>query len=410
MTTQRTGTRMRLLIAVIPGVLTTGALIAGVELGLLDELGVTTLLIAAAAWLFGCAWLARSPVESEPEESAADATAIALAQEFHEITGPVIAILDQEVTGANHEVERVRVLISESVAQLSDSFQAMSQKAEQEAALVHDIVNRNAETGTVLESDDSQHTGMQAFVHEASRLMRYFIDILVDVSRQSVEVAHKIDDMEGDMDGMFALLEDVKAIADQTNLLALNAAIEAARAGEAGRGFAVVADEVRQLSQRSNTMNEQIRGRVNAARDSIAEVRGTVGEMAGRDMNVAITAKSKVDAAFEEVGAFNEFLAETIDKVSILAGELNNDVGHAVRSLQFEDIARQAMETAHVHLAALGTLRSALEDMREQFLEPDPNIMEEIHERFRVLKDETLKAEEKPVHSESMDAGEVDLF
>lgn len=410
MTMKQTGGRKRLLLALTPGVLTTIALLTAVELAWLDELGTSALLVSAAAWLSGCLWLARPPAGAESEDQSDDATAIALAEEFHEITGPVIGILDQEVGGAQLEVERVRVLISESVEQLSASFQAMSQKAEQEANLVHEIVDRNAETGTVLESDDAEHTGMQAFVHEASRLMRYFIDVLVDVSRQSVEVAHKIDDMEVDLAGMFALLEDVKSIADQTNLLALNAAIEAARAGEAGRGFAVVADEVRQLSQRSNTMNDQIRARVNAARDSIAQVRDTVGEMAGRDMNVAITAKSKVDAAFGEVGAFNEFLAAQIDKVSTLAGELNNDVGQAVRSLQFEDIARQAMESAHVHLDALGALRDALDDMRQQFLEPDPNILEQIHERFQALKEKTLKAELKPVSSESMDAGEVDLF
>src|SRR5690606_41765735 len=99
--------------------------------------------------------------------------------------------------------------------------------------------------------------------------MEQLVEALEQVAGQSTTTVQHIDQMAQHLDGIFALLEDVKSIADQTNLLALNAAIEAARAGEAGRGLAVGADEARHLSERATTAHAQLRKLAHRSKDAI---------------------------------------------------------------------------------------------------------------------------------------------
>lgn len=98
-------------------------------------------------------------------------------------------------------------------------------------------------------ADQVSYLTMQEFTQATSSVLQYFIDLVVNISKQSVQTAYTIDDMVRQMAAIFALLANIKIITNDTHLLAPHAAVEAARAGEAGRGFAVVAAEVRCLSQ-----------------------------------------------------------------------------------------------------------------------------------------------------------------
>ena len=385
-----------------PGLLTTAGILAAVYAGNwhINPLWMATGL--AAGWAAGVAWLWMGAGECSGRDAASHEPAVDVG-ELEEIRQTVKRLLAEEVSGARHEVQRVGTIVSEAIASLTDSFHNLNSHAQHEEQLVHDIIEYGHG-----ESDfqDGSHSALNA----ASQLIQSFIETLVDISKQSIETVYRIDDMVTHMDGIFRLLEDVKNIADQTNLLALNAAIEAARAGEAGRGFAVVADEVRQLSMRSNTLNGEILASVNAGKQAIAAVRETVRGMASRDMNAAIAGKDSVDRTFARAREYNEYLSKQIGDLAVITDQVSTDVGVAVRCMQFEDIVTQSMAAAETHLQRLDAVEHLLERHIDALVRPDVESAAALLQDVRALVASHAGNGHKPVTQNSMSGGDIELF
>ncbi|MFV2061144.1 MAG: methyl-accepting chemotaxis protein [Gammaproteobacteria bacterium] len=244
--------------------------------------------------------------------------------------------------------------------------------------------------------------------------MSYFVDQVVGVSKESMSMVHVIDDIATQMEDVVGLLADVKTIADQTNLLALNAAIEAARAGDAGRGFAVVADEVRKLSKNSNKFSDQIKEVVNNAHVNIDKAQKSISSMASKDMSVAIQSKQRVEEMFEQVGEINEFIEVKLSDISQISEQINNSVGVAVRSLQFEDIVRQLVE--HINLRIVGveeSFRLINNSVVNDGNEISAEYIDELKLMHENIKNNILIGAENsgnPVSQKSMDEGAIELF
>ncbi len=386
--------------AFLPAILLSAALFVALAGGWLDSIGIGGLLAVTLAWTGGAWWsLLRDsqPDTVQLEENTGDIEWV------DEAAMPLHTLLSEEMGGVREEVDRVKMIVQEAISSLTDSFQNLNNQSRTGEELAHTIMEKS--TAVSVSKD-----GSGSVLSEAGELMQFFIDTLVDVSKQSVETVYRLDDMVKHMDGTFRLLEDVKMIADQTNLLALNAAIEAARAGEAGRGFAVVADEVRQLSMRSNTMNEQIRETVSASKQAIDAVRETVGEMATRDINVAISAKEDVDHALKKMDEHNVFMVDQVNQMSAISDKIGEDVGHAVRCLQFEDMVTQSLSSAQDHLGSLETLEQLLEQLVGLVASPDSERFSALRAELTVLEEIHANRGVKPVDQESMQGGEVELF
>ncbi len=263
----------------------------------------SVLILIAAGWVWRQEQANRAPEQATeiPQDSI-------LFQEVRQLLEDTEGVLNNEVVSIREEVQRVQQLLEDAVNELNRGFSGMNQLVRQQEMLVTEVIEHTAG------GDSEDRLNVRQFARFTTALMEEFIGILSNVSEQSVQVAHHIDDMVEQLDGIFGLLEEAKIIADQTNLLALNAAIEAARAGDAGRGFAVVADEVRNLSSRSSSFNEQIRQRVNQAKQAIAFVNETVSEMASRDLNTTIESKERVNQALKSVENMNVFLPTRLAK------------------------------------------------------------------------------------------------
>ncbi|GMQ84098.1 MAG: methyl-accepting chemotaxis protein [Gammaproteobacteria bacterium] len=386
--------------AFLPAIILSTALFVALAGGWLGSIGISGLLAVTLAWAGGAWWsLLREnqPDTVQLEEDPGDIEWV------DEAAMPLHTLLSEEMGGVREEVDRVKMIVQEAISSLTDSFQNLNNQSRTGEELAHEIMEKSTAVSV-------SKNGSGSVLSEAGELMQFFIDTLVDVSKQSVETVYRLDDMVKHMDDTFHLLEDVKVIADQTNLLALNAAIEAARAGEAGRGFAVVADEVRQLSMRSNTMNEQIRETVSVSKQAIDAVRETVGEMATRDINVAINAKEDVDLALKNMDEHNVFMVGQVNHMSAISDKIGEDVGHAVRCLQFEDMVTQSLGSAQDHLGRLETLEQLLEQLVGLVASPNSERLAALRAELTVLEEIHANRGVKPVDQESMQGGEVELF
>ena len=297
--------------------------------------------------------------------------------------------VEAEVEHIAEALTQTRRFLRDAVTELQQSLHGLYGQTQTQYQLVVSLMGDMTEPTNTTQSSPLT---MQQFTEATSSLLQYFIDLVVNISMQSVATTYKIDDLVRQLDGNLALLANVKTITDDTPMLTLNAAVEAVRDGEAGRGFAVVAAEVRRLSQHSRQFRERLRMQIEVLKTTIATVHKVVGCVASTDRPVSLDAKGLVDAMLVDIAKVNERVAQSLLEISTLIHQMHIDVGVAVRALQFEDIkclgtalAEAAEPNDSVQLLALGTMLAH-------------------------LREEGQTEAHKPVVQTSIHAGDVELF
>lgn len=307
------------------------------------------------------------------------------------------------------DVDRVRSILFEAVADLTEGFSSMNQLMQNEDALVQSIVAKSQNS-----EDTDDGLNIRKFANMTEDIMGSFISILTSVSTQSMETAHNLDEMKEQMDGIFSLLDESKTIADQTNLLALNAAIEAARAGEAGRGFAVVADEVRSLSSRAASFNDQIADKVHSAKSAIDLVNDTVNEMASRDMSSSIDSQEEIKKALVRIEGMDKTFTGTMKDVADITQQIESVIGNTIRVLQFEDITNQVLSEAAERSMRVsnmtGEIHSAISECKQAGRITSVEYINEIRTSFNRMRGSWEEKHETVSQAENLKESEVDLF
>ena len=298
---------------------------AGQGQGLAWGLAAAVLVLAGGA-AFAVIHQGRQGAEQARQEAEATAAANWDAAEAARLQG--LEPLCREVLPVwSGQVGMARGQTEEAVTALADRFAELARRVT--AAVEMTQASGGQDLVTLLNESEGELAGIMAKLQAALS--------------EKESLLEEIGALAGVTEQLKTMAKGVGEIAQQTNLLALNAAIEAARAGEAGRGFAVVADEVRKLSTLSGNTGKQIAETVEAVNQSIVHALDTSRRYAQEDAALIRASGDNIDAVVQRFRGAATDLVESTQALTSESQSVANEISDVLVALQFQDRVSQVL-------------------------------------------------------------------
>lgn len=291
------------------------------------------------------------------------------ASESSEATNQIARTIQQVASGITQQTESVN-RTALSVEQMSRAIDGVAQGAQEQAS----ATNRASEITNQLSTVINQVAGNAAAVvreseqaataaGEGSKTVTDTLDGMVRIQEKVGQSAAKVQEMGKRSSEIGTITSMIEDIASQTNLLALNAAIEAARAGEAGKGFAVVADEVRKLAERSSTSAREINELVKGIQETVDEAVLAMDEGA-REVEIGLGTAEKAGLALTAIDQVSKRLKNEADAAATAAEEMAASANELVAAVDsVSAVVEQNTASTEEMAASSGEVTTSIENI-----------------------------------------------
>lgn len=299
------------------------------------------------------------------------------------------------------EVNETSQQVSASSEQLSASAEETGQAGEQTVHIIQDLADGAEIQLQSLESSSSALQGMSSFIEqivskvdsvsneanisaqaskEGATSMQLGITQMNKIDDKIATLSSSIDKLSGHSKEIQSIVDVITGIAAETNLLALNAAIEAARAGEEGQGFAVVANSVRKLAERSASSSQQVSELINLIIQQMEATTETMGE-ATQEVKLGTDLVDKAGSSFEVIYESNQSSAASVEEVRQTVHQLSENAQVLVHSME------QLVHFANATVDGTQTISAASQEQLASMQEVDTsaNFLSSLSEKLHTL-------------------------
>ncbi|MGY5539726.1 methyl-accepting chemotaxis protein [Vibrio brasiliensis] len=310
--------------------------------------------------------VANGTIQTSFASKAAPGSIYEAVQQMSQSLAQLVSNLDGSMHALRNELASVESR-SATIAQLTDSQQqstAMIATAMTEmASSANNVADSASDTARNTEEADKQSQHTQQLIHNT-------VDNIQGLASQLGTASKAVADLDSDVNNIVKVLDVIGDIAEQTNLLALNAAIEAARAGEQGRGFAVVADEVRNLAGRTQDSTKEIQLMINNLQQGSRNAISTM-EVCAETSESTVEESQNASAALQQIVVALESITEMSHQIATAAAEqtqVSDDISQRINMI--EDSGNQlssVVTESHNSTQSLAQLANELENWVSKF-------------------------------------------
>ena len=307
----------------------------------------------------------------------------------------------EEYRTSSAETSQGIALLTEVFQDLSARFQSFVDIAREQQGDLTQLVATSGE----LDKPDGK-PAMRDFIDESDRLMRCFVETVVNSSHQSMALVGRFQTLREEVEAIRTAVEEIGAVAGKTTQLVLDAEIESVRAGEAGRGLAVVAEEVRNLARTTADLNERAGRSIRVLLEDAEAACGCLEALASQDLSFALEAEERVQSIYAEVDDFNRSLADLAMRLRDASARLQEETKTAVTSLQFGDVLGQKFQAGVERIGYLAELEDRLVEIAQDPSEESAaRLREKLEECRRLSRELSLRVTQSQIGS-----GETELF
>lgn len=269
-----------------------------------------------------------------------------LAKGFNQFASNIQQLL-HEVSSSADQIASSAQAMDDVSSTAEQNIQRQNAETEQISTAVEEMSVTAREVAQNAELTSEAARQADAETHSGRQVVNTALDAVSDLANETQAAAQAIEKLGNDIEGISSVIDVIRGVAEQTNLLALNAAIEAARAGEQGRGFAVVADEVRTLASRTQESTQQIQAKVESLQvDAHQAVEKMLKNRQSADATIELTGKAgtsleSITQSVERITDMSQQIASAAEEQSSVANMVSENLVTITQLAQATDDSTQ---------------------------------------------------------------------